>query len=378
MDIGLFILTASVLLASYAGMHYYLYRKLRWIFPLHKKIIIVILFCLAGSFIVAETLTHTAYAHFVVSLAWVSSLWIGYVFLFFAFAGTLDTVMKLISLFDKNNLLLTFTQRSRSIFSSGIVLLICIVGVIAAKQINILSYTLTSTKLQQPITIVQISDLHLGLLSDKTRIQELVKAINALKPDIIVSTGDLVDMQLDYLDEFSSTLAKLTAILGKYAVYGNHEIYAGIAKSTAFTGQAGFVLLSNRGVTLDHIINIVGIDDPAEQEKLQTSGGQEKQILENLPSNLFTVLLKHQPVIAQNTQVMFDLQLSGHTHGGQIFPFSLLTRLIYSAPFGLSQIGPESWLYVSKGAGTWGPPMRVFAKPEVSVFYLQPKSGKNS
>jgi len=373
MDIGLFILAVSILLASYAGMHFYLYRKLCWIFPYHEKIIIISLTVLFCSFFIVETLTHTGFAHFVTPLAWVSSLWTGYVFIFFVFAGTMDIVVKLVSLLAKENLLLNIQQRMKSIFSSGIVLVISIAGFISSQQINILSYTLTTTKLQQPITIVQISDLHLGLLSNKQHIQKLVNDINTLKPDIIVSTGDLVDMQLDYLDGFSSTLAKLNAKRGKYAVFGNHEAYAGIEKSKALTERAGFTFLSNGGVTLDHLINIVGIDDPAVAGKLQTSGEQEKQILEIFSPDIFTVLLKHQPVAAPETRGMFNLQLSGHTHGGQIFPFSLLTKLFYPAPFGLSQIGPQSWLYVSKGTGTWGPPMRVLAKPEISVFYLEPK-----
>ena len=373
MDTGVFILAVSILLASYAGMHYYLYRKLCWIFPFRKNVVIIALSVLGSLFFITETLTHTRFAHFVAPLAWLSSLWLGYVFIFFTYSGTLDIATKFTSLFDKENILLRLQQKSKTIVSSGIVLLICIAGVMSAQQINILSYTLASTKLHQPVTIVQISDLHLGLLSSNEHIQKLVDDINALNPDIIVSTGDLVDMQVNYLDGFSSTLAKLTASRGKYAVYGNHEAYAGIDKSTKFTERAGFTLLSNRGVTLDHIVNIVGIDDPAVRGKLTSSGDNEKQLLENFSPDLFTVLLKHQPTIAPETRGMFDLQLSGHTHGGQIFPFSLLTKIFYPAPFGLSQIESESWLYVSKGTGTWGPPIRVLAKPEVSVFYLVPK-----
>jgi predicted MPP superfamily phosphohydrolase len=373
MDIGLIVLVVSILLASYVGMHYYLYRKLRWIFPRQKKIIIISLCLLASSLLIVEAMTHTGFSHFVMPLAWVSSLWTGYVFIFFAFAGMLDIVTKVVSLLDKDNTLIHIKQRTKGILSSGIVLLICIYGFISAQQINILSYTLAATKLQQPITIVQVADLHLGLLSNKAHIQKLVDDINSLKPDIIVSTGDLVDMQLDYLDGFSSILAKLTAKDGKFTVYGNHEAIAGLEKSRAFIERAGFTLLSNNGIKLDHLINIVGIDDPAVYGEFNTSGEQEEKILGEFSPGLFTLLLKHQPVVAPETRGMFDLQLSGHTHGGQIFPFTLLTKFFYHAPFGLSKIGTESWLYVSKGAGTWGPPMRVLAKPEVSVFYLKPK-----
>lgn len=373
MDTGLIILVVSMLLLSYAGMHYYLYCKMRWIFPRQKKIIIISLVVLASLLFIVEAITHTGLTAFVAPIAWLSSLWVGYVFIFFAFAGTLDIAIKLISFIDKRNFLLRIKQSTKIIFSSGVVLLICVSGFISAQQINMQSFTLHTTKLHQPVTIVQITDLHMGLLSDQEHIQKLVNDINALNADIIVSTGDLVDMQLDYLDGFSTTLDALKAKLGKYAVYGNHEAFAGIEKSRAFTERAGFTLLSNSGVTLGHLINIVGIDDPAVQGKLQTSGEKEIKLLDSFPTKLFTLFLKHQPVVTPETRGMFDLQLSGHTHGGQIFPFSLLTRLFYRTPFGLSKIGTDSWLYVSKGTGTWGPPIRVLAKPEVSVFYLVPK-----
>jgi len=380
MDTGLIILVVSIVLVSYSGMHYYLYRKLLWIFPRNKNAIIISLVVLASMFFIVASLEHTGYSHSVAPLAWISSLWMGYVFIFFAFSGTLDVVTKLVSFIDGDNFLLRTRRSSKSIFSSGMVFLICITGFISAQQVNILPYTLITKKLKQPITIVQISDLHLGTLSSKGHIQKLVSDINALNPDIIVSTGDLVDMQLDYLDGFSSALAKLNARHGKYAVYGNHESLAGLEKSRAFTKQAGFTILSNRGITVDQLINIVGIDDPTMGRKTKISAEQEKKLLEIFSPRLFTIYLKHQPVVSSTTRGLFDLQLSGHTHGGQIFPFSLLTKFFYRAPFGMSQIGTESWLYVSKGTGTWGPQMRVLAKPEVSVFYLVPKelSDQNS
>ena len=373
MDTWLIIFVASIALGSYAGMHYYLYRKLLWVFPLHKKAVAVYLVALASLFFIVMSLTRIGFSQTATPLAWTWSIWIGYVFIFFVFAGTVDVVIKVASFYDKDSFLLRIKQRTKTIFSSGVVFLICVAGFISAQQINISSHTLATAKLDQPITIVQISDLHLGLLSRKGHIQKLVDEINALQADIIVSTGDLVDVQVDHLDDFSKILAKLYARLGKYAVYGNHEALAGLDKSRTFTEQADFTILSNRGISLDNAINIVGIDDSSVQRKQKITGEHERILLKKYSSELFTLFLKHQPIVSQEAQGLFNLQLSGHTHGGQIFPFNMLTKLIYPAPFGLSKIKSESWLYVSKGTGTWGPQMRVLAEPEVSVFYLVPK-----
>jgi len=373
MNTWLIILAVSILLGSYAGMHYYLYRKLRWIFPRHRKTVIATLLIFATSLIMVQFLSHAGYSRIAMPVAWVSFFWTGYVFIFFALAGSVDLATQLLSFLIKQKLLAPISQRSTSTILSAIALVICVAGFISAQQINIQSFTLTTTKLQQPITIVQISDLHLGMLSNKAHIQQLVNKINTLQADIIVSTGDLVDMEIDSLNGFSDMLANLKARLGKFAVYGNHEAIAGLEQSKAFTERAGFTILSNQGATLDQRINVVGIDDPAVNGSLQSPAEREKQLLKNVSTDLFTLYLKHQPVLAPQTRGLFDLQLSGHTHGGQIFPFSLLTKLFYHAPFGLSPVGAESWLYVSKGTGTWGPPMRVLANPELSVFYLQPK-----
>jgi predicted MPP superfamily phosphohydrolase len=113
------------------------------------------------------------------------------------------------------------------------------------------------------------------------------------------------------------------------------------------------------------------VDDPAVQGNLEYDGKQETQILATMTSTLFTVLLKHQPVIERDSLAYFDLQLSGHTHGGQIFPFGLFTKLIYPVGFGLTSHN-NSWVYVSRGTGTWGPPMRIFAGAEITLFELLP------
>jgi len=370
------ILALSALLGGYCGMHYYLYRKMRWVFPRYRKALAAIIVFLAMSMFLAQVLMNNGFSHITVPLAWLTYVWVGYAFLFLAISGTADILIKVVSLVQKNNVLVAIKQGTRSLVLSFVTVLICIAGIMSAQQINVRSYTLTTTKLQRPLTIVQITDLHLDRLTNLGRLQGMVATVNELRPDIIVSTGDLVDMQADHLDGISVTLANLRSKLGKFAVFGNHEAFGGIDEAREFTTRAGFRVLSNQGITIDHTINIVGVDDPAVKRRLESDGVQENLLLSKFPKGLFTVLLKHQPVVAPESGASFDLQLSGHTHGGQIFPFDLLVKLFYHTPFGLSKVGPSSWLYVSKGYGTWGPPMRVLAEPEITVFRLQP-AGKS-
>ena len=353
-------------------MHYYLYRKMRWVFPRYRKALAAIIIILAMSLFIAQVLVHNSSSHIAIPLLWITYVWVGYVFLFLAVAGTTDILIKLISLPYKNNFLLHVNQGTRSIVLSFFTVLVCVAGLISAQQLNVRSYTLTTSKLQKPLTIVQITDLHLDRLTNLDHLQKMVITINRLNPDILVSTGDLIDMQASHLDGISITLASLQAKLGKFAVFGNHEAFGDINEAREFTTRAGFRILSNRGITIDHTITIVGVDDPAVDRKFKSDGAKENLILQKFPGNLYTVLLKHQPVVAPESNTLFDLQLSGHTHGGQIFPFGLLVKIFYHAPFGLSKAGPSSWLYVSKGTGTWGPPMRVFAEPEITVFHLLP------
>jgi hypothetical protein len=178
-------------------------------------------------------------------------------------------------------------------------------------------------------------------------------------------------MQMDHLNRLGKLISGIQARYGKYAVLGNHEVLAGVAESRKFIERVGFKLLSNSGVTIDNTVNLIGVDDPAIEGGVQQSSVYEPALLKQFDNGLFTILLKHQPVIEQKSRGLFDLQLSGHTHGGQIFPFSLLIHLFYKAPFGLSKQGDNGWLYVSRGTGTWGPPMRVLAKPEITLIRLQ-------
>jgi uncharacterized protein len=213
------------------------------------------------------------------------------------------------------------------------------------------------------LTIAQISDVHLGLIHRERTLNRVTAAIKALQPDLLVSTGDLVDAQIDHLDGLSGIFADLAPPLGKYAVTGNHEFYAGLGQALSFTESSGFIVLRQQAMEVGPLL-LVGIDDPA--------GGaiDEGELLRGRDRQRYTVLLKHRPTVHPLAGELFDLQLSGHSHRGQIFPFNFLTGLAYPLQDGLYQLTGGAQLYTSRGTATWGPPMRVFSPPEITLIEL--------
>jgi predicted MPP superfamily phosphohydrolase len=209
----------------------------------------------------------------------------------------------------------------------------------------------------------------------------VLQAVKAAHPDILISTGDLVDGRLsreDTVSQLNRMAAMINAVstkIGKYAVTGNHEYYAGFDQSLEFTRKAGFTVLLNQSVTLQDGITISGIDDIARQRSgLPVLTPTETELVQSVPPQSFQVLLKHRPIISPSSDGRFDLQLSGHVHKGQIFPFNMLVRLQFPIPCGTTVTKKNSKIHVSRGSGTWGPPMRLLAPPEVTVIDIIPAS----
>lgn len=311
--------------------------------------------------------------------AWLGYAWMGFAFLLFWILLAFDLLvggMQWACAALRPDVA-GFLPAPGSVFAAAaaLALLLAAYGCIEAWRIRLERVVLHSPKFTpgaDPLTIVQISDLHLGALVGQRRLRRILAAVAAARPDILVSTGDLVDGQADHLDGLASSLRAVTPRYGKFAVTGNHEFFVGLDRALDFHERAGFTVLRGEGVTVADMINIAGVDDPAAELIGRAEGKPEETLLRTLPAGRFTLLLKHQPVLEPRAQGLFDLQLSGHAHGGQIFPFGLIVRLFYPSRSGLTPLG-SGWLYVSRRAGTWGPPMRVLAPPEVSVIELRPE-----
>ena len=244
-----------------------------------------------------------------------------------------------------------------------------IYGYFEARSVRVERLVLKSTKLPpgiERLRIAQISDVHLGLMGGEKRMARILRVVEAERPDMLVSTGDLVDGSMNNREAVGALFSNIRTRLGKYAVTGNHEVYAGLAESVEAKRALGFTVLRGEAKNIDNVLNIVGIDDPA-----VTSDKDERTILEGVQNGLFTLLLKHRPQPAEGSPGLFDLQLSGHTHYGQLFPFRYITGLFYPLQNGLYHLANGSVLYTSRGSGSWGPPVRVLARPEVTIIDVE-------
>jgi hypothetical protein len=264
--------------------------------------------------------------------------------------------------------------RSAFLCIAGLAVALSAYAIVEASRIEVVRVRVVTDRLPASVPslrIAQITDLHLGLVHRSGKAREVAAIVAREHPDLFVSTGDLVDGQLDGVAELAEILRGIPAPRGKFAVLGNHEYYAGIDRAIAFTRKAGFTLLRDESVTIDNAVRLAGVDDPAGARFDRTGGPSEAAVLGSRPDGLFTVLLKHRPQLDPASAGKFDLQLSGHTHHGQIFPFRLLTRLVFPLLAGDHPVPGGGILHVSRGTGTWGPPMRFLAPPEITVVDIE-------
>ncbi len=310
-------------------------------------------------------------------LAYIGYTWMGLLFLFVSCMVVLD-IYRLIFKFGSMILQSDFSGLVPSpghavTISLVLCVIIVVYGMFEAVGIRMEHVKIKTHKIPEKIgrlKVVQISDVHLGLMVGEKRLKRILNQVQLANPDIFISTGDLVDGQTDDISGLKEMLEGIRTKYGKFAVTGNHEFYAGFSRARRFMKNAGFTVLRGEGVTVSGLLNIVGVDDTAARRYGLEMDVSESALLAQLPFEKFTLLLKHRPVVDKNALGLFDLQLSGHTHKGQIFPFNLITFLFYPVRTGLNRLDKNAWLYVSRGSGTWGPPIRFMAPPEVTVIEL--------
>jgi len=305
------------------------------------------------------------------TLAYIGYLWMAFIFIFFLSCLILDVARLLVSLFCPGVGRTPAAGRITFIIATFISLALVCYGFWDAQIIRVKRLEIKVNQVlpgNGRLRIVQISDVHIGLIIQEKRLQNVLEKVKEQNPDLLISTGDLLDGELNNVMPLASLFDQIKPRYGKIAITGNHEFYAGIESALNFTRQAGFEVLRNETKKVAGI-NIIGIDDITGR-----SFGVKKtdfKLPESLPEvndQAFILLLQHQPHVDETAK--FDLQLSGHTHRGQIFPFGLITRLLFSRNYGYYELTKDRKLYVSGGTGTWGPPVRVFAPPEITVIDL--------
>ena len=232
---------------------------------------------------------------------------------------------------------------------------------------------ISTEKVEESFKIVVLTDTHITAATPVPKVEKLVKTVNDLKPDITVLIGDIADGKPAFLEKQMEVLTGLDAKYGVFVTLGNHEFYHGSVEWENKFKKMRLFYLANEGLNLSGTnIFLSGLPDP--QLLHLNSVGMElvKGVLKTAKEGSYRIFLSHSPrFIRRLDNDLIDLQISGHTHGGQIFPFHYLVKRFNDFLAGLYDVDGMK-LYVSRGAGSWGPPMRLFAPSEISVITLVP------
>lgn len=369
-------LAAAVVLGLVAAVHLHLARRLVLqpeLGPPLREALLVLLACLGVALVagpLAERLLRPPWVRVAcfVSYLWMGVLWIALV----ALTGT-DLIFWLMGAAWDSPL---EAARARALAAAGVVALGTGVGLRGGlRPPGVRRVALRVPRWPRALDglrVVQISDLHVGPLLGRAFAADVARRVNELAPDVVAVTGDLVDGSVDRLRDEVAPLGALRARLGVFFVTGNHDAYSGDDAWVARVRELGWRPLRNERVTLgegDEVFELAGVDDHR-GDWVHGSREDLPRALSGWDRRRPLVLLAHDPstfVAAAREGV--DVQLSGHTHGGQIFPFGFLVRLAVPFVAGLHRRG-GSQLYVSRGTGFWGPPLRLFAPAEITEITL--------
>ena len=300
--------------------------------------------------------------------------WAGYstlaLFSLLLVLGLFSDVVRFIDLFIRA----TIPSHALSYGVLGLTAFLSVVGLVQARCPRVKRVEIAIESLPEALDgyrIVQWSDVHVGPTIQRRFVAALVEKTNALEADAIAITGDLVDGYVDELRDQVTPLADLRARDGVFYVTGNHEYYWRASEWVAEIEKLGLTFLKNSHRVIERNgakLTIAGITDPVGR---YTHKSDPKLALFNAPADSVKVLLSHRPQGASTASKLgVDVQLSGHTHGGQFFPFNYLIRFFQPIVAGLHKVG-RTWLYVSRGTGYWGPPSRLGVHGEITEIVFK-------
>jgi len=356
-----FALAVSIFATVYFGMNHFVYSRLAdGLFENARAAIPLRIFLVLGSLTFFLGMFYRMWPPLFVLLR-VGNIWLG-------LSAIAFTALIIKLPFD-----LAFPDHLRQMTLFAVAVILAVSGYSyynAARPVRIKELGLRSDKLPPGIgsfRLVQISDLHLSRLKSPEWLGGLISAINGLSADAVVITGDVVDDDMPGLKEFVPALKAIRSKHGVYAIAGNHDHYSGLDNMYELEREGGVRILNNEKVSVGGAVEILGVDD----ENTAVMGNYKSFLARNLNgSSLPVILLKHRPTKfekAVNAGVF--LQLSGHTHAGQIPPLDLIVHFVFTYPFGLYKRG-NSYIHTSCGTSTWGPPMRLFSRSEVTLITI--------
>jgi predicted MPP superfamily phosphohydrolase len=376
-----------VVLSIVGGVHFYLWARLVRDTQLPVPVrtwataaLVALAVSLPATFIVMRQLPP----HLGRLLAWPGFIWMGLMFLAFVLVLCGDLVRMLVlagarvsgdGMDPGRRLMLARLLGGSAALGAGAIGALAVRRALARVEVKEVAVSLARLPAGTGLTIVQLTDLHVGPTIGRAFIEDIVRRTNALRPDVIAITGDLVDGTVERLRHAVAPLGDLRATHGVFFVTGNHEYFSGAGPWIAELGRLGIRVLRNESVSAGPV-DLAGIDDHSAVRLGEKDRPDVGRALAGRDPARPVVLLAHQPrAILEAAPLGVDLQLSGHTHGGQIWPFTYLVRLQQPYVAGLHRHG-DSQIYVSPGTGYWGPPMRFGTRAEITRLTLTAASAK--
>lgn len=378
-----FIIFISVVLSIYGlGNFYVFYHGLQALsgYQWLKIVYIPVFLFLSFSYVAARILQ--SYQHNGISdfFLLTGSFWLAALLYFFLICIGIDILRGINHFINIYPSYVTFNyEKSKMIFFFSSILFITALltyGFINAKNPVLNKIDLTFNKeysKSTSINAVVVSDIHLGTLSCGKWFDDVVERINALNPDVIILAGDVIDEDLKPVIErnLGDHLLNLKAKYGVFAITGNHEYIGGVEPAVKYLREHNINVLRDTSVLINNQFYLIGRDD----KDIDRFSGKKRKSLEELMKDVDNkypvIVLNHQPTkLDELVGKGIDLSISGHTHHGQLFPNNLITKMTYEVSRGLKN-KEGTWVFVSTGLGTWGPPIRIGNKPEIVNFIIK-------
>ena len=372
-----FFLVGGVIFIIYGGLNYYIglrgWQALFSFVPfLIPKVYWTFFWLLSWSYLFSRLSQKFLPTVLYEGLIRIGAYWLAFMFYFLLVITTLD----LLNLLDRIHHLVPVEIKQSFNPSLGLVVFILVVGIVSygawnARHPRVNHYDVSIAKqagsLKQ-LHVVMVSDVHLGTIINNSYLTKMVTSINQLRPDLVLLAGDVFDENIETVNkqQMADSFRKLSAPNGVFAILGNHEYISGNAEETIkYLGEAGVKVLRDSSQEIAGSFYLVGRDDRSGARLNGVKRQDLKTLLQGVNHSLPILLMDHQPLqLAEPVEQGVDLQLSGHTHAGQLFPIEFITQRIFEDDWGYLRKG-NFQLIVSSGYGTWGPPIRVGNTPEI-------------
>lgn len=336
---------------------------------------------LAVSYILARIWERSLPEPIVNVLHWISSVWLGLMWellwlsLIFYIVKVLMMIMGVWGTMDAATVLALGRYSAATVIGAAV--LLCAWGMKnafgPANMVEVKVQVKNVTPELKSLRIALASDFHAGVIIGPKEVELWARQIMSLKPDLILLPGDLVDRSADDIMHLSDAFRIMQAPLGVYGTTGNHEYYAGLNGALEFCHKAGIHMLMNEKIELPNGLVIAGIEDRT-AISMHRPRPTVQQFLADIPPEKPVIFMNHQPETNEALaagKAGADLVVSGHTHGGQLWPFTILTKATYRFHHGCYSLDGKGHIIVSDGIGTWGPPMRLNAPPEIVLITLE-------